>query len=150
MFPLGGWDALEAGVQPRGVVPVDPPEDRPTGLGARGEDPALNALSLERFPERFGYCIVPTHPGGTGRGAHLAGLAEVEVVVAGVLRAAVGVGDDPGDRTVAASGGHGHAEGVEDELGAHVIGHRVADQAARGRGRAPTPGTASPRQWGCT
>ena len=56
------------------------------------------------------------------------GLAELEVVVGGVLRAAVGVGDDAGDG--AAAGGDGHAEGVEDELGAHVVGHRVAEQPA--------------------
>jgi hypothetical protein len=31
---------------------------------------------------------------------------------------------------VAAASGDGHAEGFEDELGAHFFGHRVAEQAA--------------------
>jgi hypothetical protein len=44
------------------------------------------------------------------------------------LRAAVGVGDDTGDGLVAAAGGDGHGQRVEDELGAHVVGHRVAQQ----------------------
>jgi hypothetical protein len=54
------------------------------------------------------------------------GLTALEVVVGGVLRATVGVADDVGD--VTAAGGDGHAERVEDELGAHVVGHRVAEQ----------------------
>ena len=84
---------------------------------------------LSDLPERLGHGVVPAHPGATDRGAELVALAELEVVVRGVLRPAVGVADDAGDR--AAAGGDGHAEGVEDELGAHVVGHRVAEQPAR-------------------
>jgi hypothetical protein len=40
------------------------------------------------------------------------------------------VGDDAGDGMVPASGGHGHAERVDNELGAHVVRHRVTQQPA--------------------
>jgi len=42
------------------------------------------------------------------------------------LAAAVAVEDDPGGQTAPGAGGHG--EGVGDQLGAHVVGHRVAQQ----------------------
>ena len=58
-------------------------------------------------------------------------LAVVDVVVGRVLAAPVGVGDDAGDGAVATSGGDRHLQGVEDELGAHVVGHRVAQQPPR-------------------
>ena len=47
-------------------------------------------------------------------------LTELEVVVRGVLRPAIGVADDASD--VAAARSDRHAEGVGDELGAHVPG----------------------------
>ena len=49
--------------------------------------------------------------------------------VESALAAAVTVEDDPGGLTAASSGGH--LERVGDELGAHVVGHRVAEQATR-------------------
>lgn len=55
-------------------------------------------------------------------------VAELERVVRGVLRAAVGVADDAGNGSAAS--GDGHGQGVEDELGAHVVGHRVAAHPA--------------------
>ena len=57
------------------------------------------------------------------------GLAELEVVVRRVLRPAVGVRDHAGHDAVARR--DGHAERVEHESGAHVVGHRVAEQPAR-------------------
>jgi hypothetical protein len=45
------------------------------------------------------------------------------------LAAAVAVEDDPGG--LAATGRGCHLERVGDELGAHVCGHRVAQQATR-------------------
>ena len=56
-------------------------------------------------------------------------LAELEVVVGGVLGATVGVADDAGHLTTA--GGDGEADGVQDELGAHVVGHGVPEQPTR-------------------
>jgi hypothetical protein len=41
----------------------------------------------------------------------------------------VGVGDRSGGGT--AAGGQSHAQGDEDELGAHVLGHRVAEHPSR-------------------
>jgi len=46
------------------------------------------------------------------------------------LAAPVGVGDDPGDGPVSPTGGDGHLQGVDDELGAHVLVHRVAQEPA--------------------
>ena len=90
LFPLDGRNAVEAGVKSRGVVPVDPAEDGPAGLGSGGKHSALQAFPLERFPERLGDGVVGADPGPPDRGSQLAGLAELEVVVAGVLRASVG------------------------------------------------------------
>ena len=47
LFPGGGRDVVEAGVQPAGVVPVDPGEDLPAGFGTGGEHAALEAFALE-------------------------------------------------------------------------------------------------------
>ena len=39
--------------------------------------------------------------------------------------------DDAGDTVITAPGGDRHAERVEDQVGAHVVGHRVAQQPPR-------------------
>ena len=95
---------------------VDPLEDRPAGLGPGREDPALEALPLEAFPERFGDGVVPAHPGAPDRWAHLAVLAVVDVVVRYVL-----VCDPWSEWAIGlalrwASTPGGHLEGVGDEL----------------------------------
>src|SRR6266540_5857853 len=102
LCPLDGWDAVGAGVEPVGVVPVDPAEDGPASVGPGRVDPALDALPLERLPERLGHGVVPAHPGPADRRAELPGPEVIEIVVRGVLRAAVGVDDHAGDGLVAA------------------------------------------------
>src|SRR2546423_8059678 len=80
LFPLDGWDAVKAGVQPRRVVPVDPSEHGPAGFGPGGEDSALQAFAFQRFPERLGHGVVPANPRAADRGSQLTGVAELEVV----------------------------------------------------------------------
>jgi hypothetical protein len=57
LFPLDGWDPVEAGVQPGRVVPVDPAEDRSAGFGPGGERAAVDAFAFERRPERLGHRV---------------------------------------------------------------------------------------------
>lgn len=53
LFPIEGSDVLEGAVEPRRVVPGDPLEDRPAGLGPVREDPPLEALALERLSRKL-------------------------------------------------------------------------------------------------
>ncbi len=76
--------------------------------------------------------LMSQHAGASDGGPQLTALveAEVKVVVGRVSAASVGVHDHPVHRVVTAAGGHRHLEGVEDGLGAHVLGRRVAQQPA--------------------
>ncbi len=94
--------------------------------------------------------LMSQHAGASDGGPQLTALveAEVKVVVGRVSAASVGVHDHPVHRVVTAAGGHRHLEGVEDELGAHVLGHRVAHSR-----RLPTSSTearnSQPSAGGC-
>ena len=57
------------------------------------------------------------------------GDAEIEVVVGGVLTSPIRVRYNTGG--FPAPGGYCHAKSSQDELGAHMFSHRVADQASR-------------------
>jgi len=47
LFPLGGCLVVEAGVQPLGVVAVDPYEDRLSGGGSVGEPVSVDQFAFE-------------------------------------------------------------------------------------------------------
>ncbi len=89
---------------------------------------AAEELFLEAGEERLGERVVP----GVADRAHREvdpGLLGVGAVAeARVLRAVIGVGDQPPSRRAAR--GDGHAERVEHELGLQVVAHRPADDAA--------------------
>src|SRR5438552_4297229 len=112
-------------MKPTRIVPVDPPEDRPTGVGACSEHPALYAFSFEALRERFGDGVIPTHPGAAHRRPRLTFMTVIDVIVRRVLSAAICMGDDPSHTLGAAPGRTRHAQRVGDELGAHVLSHRV-------------------------
>jgi len=86
----------------------------------------VDELVLQGGKERFGHRIVPAHPGAAHRCGDIEAFQVLGELGAGVLRAAVGMKDRAG-RQVAVGGGHG--EGVTDQVGAHVVGHRPADDA---------------------
>ena len=87
----------------------------------------MDELFLERREEALGDGVVV----GAAFGAHRDGDAGVAGLLAeaqsDVLRALVGMMNEPGRRPAAMKR---HLERVDDELGAHVVGHRPADDPA--------------------
>jgi hypothetical protein len=79
--PLDGWDAVEAGVQPGRVVPVDPAEDRPAGFGAGGEPATLDDSRLSDSQNDSATALSQHTPVLPTGGADLVGVAELDVVV---------------------------------------------------------------------
>src|SRR5215217_6094241 len=110
------------------VEDFDVVEDLGPQLGFGGPRAAVDEFLLKRREEALGDGVVVAvaaaahrlrDPGGAGF------LAEVQ---ADELAALVGVPDQPGAGTAMLDG---HLKGVGDQFGAHVIGHRPADDPAR-------------------
>ena len=113
-----------------GVVTVDPREDRTTRLRAKsrsGNGARLHVRAMTRTIRRPRGSSTPRcdRPTGPCRDLRSAGGSRSTCIRA----ATVAVEDDPG--SLIAAGGDGHLERVGDELGAHVGGHRVAEEATR-------------------
>ena len=107
------------------VEALDVPEDPEPGLLAGREPLAAEEFFLEAGEEALGDGVVP----GVADRSHRevdAGLLGVGAVdEARVLRTVIRVRDHAG--SCRAAGADGHAERVEDELGAKVVAHRPAD-----------------------
>ena len=93
--------------------------------GSRGEAAPVHQLPFERGPERLRHGVVLARPDASDRLGDLVLGAQGPEVPAHVLSPAVVVEDHAGG--ISTSGGDGHLESALDELTAHVVGHRVAD-----------------------
>ena len=126
LFVVGGAEAAEAGVPAAGVVEAfDVPEDPHPGLLAGRESFASEELFLEAGEECLGDRVVPgvadrahreLDPGPLGVGA---------VAQARVLRAVVGVGDQPAPSRPRAVTAIPSASSTSSAL--EVVAHRPAD-----------------------
>ncbi len=59
VLPFDGWQVSEGGVEPAGVVAVDPGEDHSAGPGPVLEPVPADEYTFQRAEERFRYCVVP-------------------------------------------------------------------------------------------
>ncbi len=141
-WTVGDWDSsricvesfkgergplAELGVPPVGVVPAfDVTEDRHPGLGVGPETAPVDQLTLQRRKETFGHRIV------VGAAHRAAGRLDAQFLAAlpegerGVLTAPVGATESPLRAPLLC----GHVQGVQDQLGLQVRGHRPAHDAA--------------------
>src|SRR5689334_12006434 len=105
--------------------------------------PSVDEFLFQGCEERFGDRVVVTDSGASDRGPYAVGSAEFTEFGAGVLGAAVGMENDAGWRVAV---GDRHAQRIDDQVRAHVVGERKADHAPRvavdhrGQERPASPG----------
>ena len=120
------WPAvIERGVTPPAVVePLDVGDDITPGLRLRRVNGPVDAFVLQRREERFGHRVIPAHARAAHRGTHAQTGHQSPELGRGANAATVRVPD-----RVSLDSGRARRvlEGVGDELGAHVIGDRPAD-----------------------
>ena len=127
---MGG--AAQAGVDAAAVVEVfDPGGDPGVDLVAGGEGAPVVVLGCEGGPQGFGHGVIPAHSGlphrhGSFHGAHVGGQ-----FLGGELCSPISVGHDPCGE--AATGGSGHVECGDNQVGALLLTHGVSEQSARVR-----------------
>ncbi len=91
----------------------------------RRVDSPVYALILQGAVPRLRPSIVITNPGASDRALHADVFRVSREVSERVLRSSVAVKDRHAFPDITIPGGH--AERIGDQLGAHVFGHRVAD-----------------------
>ena len=128
-FELGGAAVAEGAVQPGAVVPGDVLDDGPAGGGPGGPGLRVEQLAFERGEERFGNGVVPALAGAAGDSVTAQSLARAANSAEVYWQPRSEWKITPGRRV---AGGDGVGQGVGDQLGAQVIGDRVADDAAGG------------------
>jgi hypothetical protein len=128
LLELGRRDVAEFSVKALAVVEPHPGNGRVLGrLEAREGAPA-HELGLEGGHEGFGHRVVVGIATGSHRRIDAQLVEAIGVAQARKLRSAVRVGDE---RSVQIAQRHGHLEGVDHQLGAHVGGDLPADDPAR-------------------
>src|SRR6266496_4199924 len=124
------WCAVAEGrVEPLGVVAeLDVPGDVLSGVFPGRVGCAVDPLDLYCGVEGFGLGVIVADTGTSDRPAQPEFLGVLGECFGGVLGAAVGV-----EYGVLGKGvvGGGHVQRSDDEIGAHVVGHRVADARFR-------------------
>ncbi|OLL70169.1 hypothetical protein Ae263Ps1_6384 [Pseudonocardia sp. Ae263_Ps1] len=106
------------------VVALDPHECLLSDLGDIVPWPGVDEFFLVAGEERLGDGVVEAGGASAHRSNHIVGGAEVGELPARVLRPAVAVHDHSGWW---AAGEQGGGEGLDDQVGAQVVGHGVAD-----------------------
>ena len=114
------------------VVEVfDPGGDPGVDLVAGGEGTPVVVLGFEGGPKGFGHGVIPAHSGlphrhGSFHGAHVGGQ-----LAGGELCSPISVEHDPcGEAT---TGGSGHVECGDDQVGALLLAHGVSQDSTRVR-----------------
>src|SRR6266516_2058757 len=128
-FEFGGAAVAEGAVQPGAVVPGDVLDDRPPGGSLGGPGLEVEQLALDRGEKRFRKSVVPALAGAAMGQLHRTAAGQASELGGGVLAAPVGV-EDHSRRRVA--GSDRVCQCRRDELGAQVIGYRIADDPAGG------------------
>ena len=129
IFEVGWADHAEVGMASMAVVEdLDQLGDGARCLKLRAARDAIDELGLQRREEALGDGVVPAVALAAHAADDAGGDQRLAVVAARVLRAAVGVVHEAGVGEAATAR---HLQRVEAELGAHVIGDRPADDAAR-------------------
>jgi len=111
------------------VEPADVFDHRQLELGARAPGAVGDQLRLEGVDEALGHRVVVGIADRSDRGQDAGVVEGLGVVGRGVLRAAVGVGDELEVGAVVTLA-EGHPQGVEHQVGAHVGGQLPADDLA--------------------
>src|SRR6185369_14517871 len=122
-----GWGVLaDGGVQPVVVVVAQPGEHVLAGVGPGGPDRDAD-FGFEGGEEGFGDGVVVAGPDPPDRRSDLVLGQRGAELSGGVLDTAVGVKHRVG---VDEAAGGGEVDGLADQVGAHVLGHGVADDFA--------------------
>lgn len=111
------------------VEPGDVFDDGQLQLRARAPGAVGDQLGLEGVDEALGHRVVKRIADRSDRGEDAGVIELLGVVGRRILRAAVGVGHELEVGAMLALA-EGHAQGVEDEVGAHVGGQLPADDLA--------------------
>ena len=114
------------------VVEVfDPGGDPGVDLVAGGEGAPVVVLGFEGSPKGFGHGVIPAHSGPPHRHFSLDGAHVGCQFLGGELCSPISVEHDPSGE--AATGGGGHVERGDDQVGALLLAHGVSQDSARVR-----------------
>ena len=128
IFDLAWRVVLVPGVESVWVVPAfDPADQIAACVGSGCPSAAVGEFAFEGPEKRFGYCVVPAHPGRSHRPGHAVAGTESGELVGGVLAGSVGMKDHAVD--VTATGRHCHLQRVHHQLSTHVFSYSPADHA---------------------
>ena len=131
-FVFDGGFAAEAGVDAAAVVEVfDPGGDPGVDLVAGGEGTPVVVLGFEGGPKGFGHGVIPAHSGPPHRHSSLDGAHVGCQFLGGELCSPISVEHDPSGE--ATTGGSGHVERGDDQVGALLLAHGVSQDSARVR-----------------
>src|SRR5215203_6769468 len=112
------------------VEDLDEIEDRRAQPGSGRPGVAVEQLAFQRGEEALGDGVVQRIPDRSHGSDEAGGVQAAAVGERGVLAAVVGVADQAGWRLSLADG---HLQGVQDQFGAQVLGHRPANDPTRER-----------------
>ena len=128
-FVFDGGSTAEAGVDAAAVVEVvDPGGDSGVDLVAGGEGAPVVVLGCECGPQGFGHGVIPAHLALSHRHGSFHGARVGGEFLGGDLCSPISVEHDPSGE--AATGGSGHVDRGDHQVGALLLTHGVSEHSA--------------------